>query len=347
MNRNDFLEILEHRIPEDNSMLGELSELINIFPYFQSAHMLLLKGLTRNEDVRFSNQLRNSAVFIADREVLYNYLREPVKEISVATQAEPALATQKETDISDNQQPAVVREASVEIPALQDLTEPEYAEPVQTGNIMPVNQESAEAVNISIEQEIATEQTVIESARNSEEIIAGLEKDVPASEDETVEEDTEDEALPDIIAQEDDREEVNDSIEMSVTGDVDDELLELEPENYSDTYNINVPLRDNDARFTEIKDAGILSQADLIDRFIIANPRIEPIRDKKDIPTEDRSAPLYDESGFVTETLAKIYVSQGYYSRAIDIFERLTLKFPEKSSYFAAQIEKVKEYLKK
>jgi hypothetical protein len=51
--------------------------------------------------------------------------------------------------------------------------------------------------------------------------------------------------------------------------------------------------------------------------------------------------------GLVTETLAKIYFNQGYYSKAIDIYEKLSLKFPEKNSYFASQIEKVKEHIKK
>ena len=89
-------------------------------------------------------------------------------------------------------------------------------------------------------------------------------------------------------------------------------------------------------------------QSELIDKFINANPRIEPQKDKLYLPNEDISKPFTEESGgLVTETLAKIYVNQGYYSKAIDIYEKLSLKFPEKSSYFAFQIEKVKENIKK
>ena len=89
-------------------------------------------------------------------------------------------------------------------------------------------------------------------------------------------------------------------------------------------------------------------QSELIDKFIIANPRIEPIRDKTSLTSIDKSKPFIEEEGsFVTETLAKIYVNQGYYSKAIDIYEKLSLKFPEKSSYFATQIEKINERLKK
>jgi len=88
-------------------------------------------------------------------------------------------------------------------------------------------------------------------------------------------------------------------------------------------------------------------QADLIDKFIELNPRIEPVKDIPDYPLEDLSKPYVEEKGgFISETLARIYLNQGYYSRAMDIYERLCLTFPEKSSYFAAQIEKIKEQIK-
>ncbi len=91
-----------------------------------------------------------------------------------------------------------------------------------------------------------------------------------------------------------------------------------------------------------------LLQSELIDKFILANPRIEPVRDPSKQPVEDLSKIRTEkEGGFVTETLAKIYINQGYYSKAIDIYDELSLKFPEKSSYFASQIELVKVYLKK
>lgn len=55
--------------------------------------------------------------------------------------------------------------------------------------------------------------------------------------------------------------------------------------------------------------------------------------------TEDRAAE--DLADICTETLAQIYAEQGYPAQAKQIYSRLSLRFPEKSSYFASLIEKL------
>ena len=67
MNRNDFIHLIGEAGPVNRQVIGDLYELIDIFPYFQTAHLLLLKGLQNNADVKFEKQLQSSAIHIADR----------------------------------------------------------------------------------------------------------------------------------------------------------------------------------------------------------------------------------------------------------------------------------------
>jgi hypothetical protein len=47
----------------------------------------------------------------------------------------------------------------------------------------------------------------------------------------------------------------------------------------------------------------------------------------------------------VSETLAQIFALQGNINKAIQVYEQLSLSFPEKKSFFASQIRNLKRKL--
>jgi hypothetical protein len=304
MNRSDFLKMIESSGPADRQTISEVNELITIFPYFQSAYSLLLKGLQNTSDVKFENQLRISAIHIANREVLYYFLK---KETSLKAQSESLVTPVAEAEVSS----------------------------------------------------VDSQQTVIESGKNSTDLINEIEKISTVNEDEGKKADH-----SVLIAEDSFSDDSNAAILMidEESGDVGEKIIYMDPgfsvPEKADlleldlTNNISSAIQGEEIvsvdNVQSVKPSEKELQAVLIDKFIEANPRIEPSREKSDKPNIEISK-LYTEEtdGFVTETLARIYIGQGYYSKAIDIYEKLSLKFPEKSSYFASQIEKVKELIKK
>ena len=85
----------------------------------------------------------------------------------------------------------------------------------------------------------------------------------------------------------------------------------------------------------------VWSPSELIDYFLKTNPKIVP-NDKQYFEV-DLSEIQHDSQSAATETLADIYATQGHKDKAIEIYEQLILKNPEKHIYFAAQIERLKE----
>ncbi len=80
----------------------------------------------------------------------------------------------------------------------------------------------------------------------------------------------------------------------------------------------------------------------LIDKFIETNPKIPQIKKDAALPTQFYEPSHADNSSLMTETLARVYLEQKKYQKAIQAYEILILKYPEKSSFFADRILDIK-----
>lgn len=85
-----------------------------------------------------------------------------------------------------------------------------------------------------------------------------------------------------------------------------------------------------------------LSRQELIDRFIEESPKMSAPQ-KNALKSKPAFASHQEDDRLMTETLARVYSEQGLYGKAIKAYRILSLKYPEKSSYFADRINEIKD----
>ena len=85
----------------------------------------------------------------------------------------------------------------------------------------------------------------------------------------------------------------------------------------------------------------------MINSFIESNPTIKAEKNQFFSPTETAKTSLVENNELVTETLARVYLEQQHFEKAIEAYKKLSLKYPKKSSFFADQINLINDLKKK
>jgi hypothetical protein len=360
----------------------ELEQLVRQFPYFQPAYLLLSIASKQQDTATFQKYFKRTAVTVTNRKQLHALLhvQEPKsivnlpEEIQKATNLIESIDSKKEKDsiaLTSSEVIYEISEAAKQEERLK-LIEERLAE-IQNEKKSDLLKEKANDLEIElIEHEKIQNQPIKESPR-SEEFSQNTYELEQQNEKETLEKLTaaekEIKESPEYqLETEIEKSLVNAFVEKAVlkTHQANQKEEKLEDGSFaqwlqffgkitsSNTESIvsetSLSTTNTDSKsavpsVNEEKEKRAQKMA-LIDKIIEKNPsHIRLDQTKTKLYTAEKSAKesLLESEHLVTETLAKIYALQGNINKAIRAYEILSLKYPNKSAYFASLIKELKK----
>ncbi len=303
MKVSEFNHLLQH--PEemiDASQTRQLDDVLESYPYFQTARALQLKGLRNLNSFKYNNALKVTAAYTADRDILFDFITSeeflqnsiadtisgktpPLLEkeiISEEVEPNPEAETEMIEDSEDHPLPQSVRDADQILdPALFKSKDPEVDKELARARKAEKSLELGEPLPFTKKEKHSfgewLQLTSVKSVKRSK---GSSEADKPIEE-------------------------------------------------------ISFPLEEDSSK---------QKRFELIDKFIEQDPKLEPTSDASQV--DIKASVKMNKEELMTETLAKVYLEQKKYKKALQAYKILSLKYPEKSSFFADRIKAVKQLQK-
>ena len=275
MNVTDYTYLINKPDAINEKQTEALENVLDDFPYFQSARALRLKGLYNQNSFKYNFALKVTAAHTTDRTVLFEFIT-----------SDTFVAIQKGLYDKKIQELHEINVVDIEI------IKPEI---------------KLEQKSNTLEQSIinSIEVSQIDSEINLETIVENLEIGKPL--DFSINE----------------KHSFQEWLQISRIQPIN---REKEVVDHSKTVELDDLKR---------------KKNELIDKFIETSPKISPIK-QGTVTTANIETNKDDNSYLMTETLARVYLEQKKYQRAIQAYEILILKYPEKSSFFADRISDIK-----
>jgi hypothetical protein len=302
MNRNEFLDRASDYSKLNVSDIVGLKDVLARYPYFQSARTMLVRALKCADDISFQEELKDAALHAGDRKLLWKIVEGQIVKAQ-SPNSEPII----ESPIENPSPPTVLHVAELEAQVASNPAEPTFIEEeTSIGNLELLD----------TEHEILENTPEPESFGQIDELPINLE---PVS---ALDSFSNSSIEPEKLS-------FSDWLKRSRTGAISNKAeasLSESKQEKEEEIDVSLPAK-------TVEDS-------LINKFIETEPRIsQPTKASFFSPVDMARRSVEDRDDVVSETLAKIYAAQGDHQRAIRIYIKLSLLYPEKNSYFAALIE--------
>ena len=309
MNTKTYIHLLRNPQQISKEDMSMLASIIEKYPYFQSARALQLKGLKNENSYLYNDALKVTAAHTTDRDILFDY---------------------------------ITSESFAQNEISQSILEHDSA----FNDIEVVSEDVSELVSIEIDKQIKSEiqkaeavldPNLFERKVSSVSDLVELEQARPPNP-------TEESKLEDVL-------QINEPLQFTKndTHSFSEwlQLTKYEPIERSDKIaptqqkSLKTDQSEKDRRYN------------LIEKFIQNKPKlatkgISTDSDKKEAQNKNLATPfIQSPEALMTETLAKVYLQQKNYAKAIQAYKILILKYPEKSGSFADQIRAIKKLINK
>jgi chemotaxis protein histidine kinase CheA len=320
VDRHRFNKLLENPSLIENEDIRELNEYRKKYPFFQGLYVIVAKALVERNHPKAEAFIKKAAIYSAHR----GYLKHIIEDEGFFEEQE---------EIEDQ-----------EIKEVKDSIERTSQDTL------------ASSSDQSKESEVQKESTVVPEVQSEEkkENQPNVEKVEPEQSKTIIEQKTEETASSEVDATLDEIQASKARIEAMLRGETlpveEEETTERSPVQTSSTSDEAKPIthqqNEPPAEVATVTDPKQQKQIELIEKFIAEDPRID-VKKKASHEADQHQEDLASKSlksakDFETETIAKLMLQQGKVKKGLAIYEKLRLKFPEKSAYFADQIESVK-----
>ncbi len=313
MNQTDFTYMLQRPQTVTKEQTEDLKSIVNEFPYFQSARAMYLKGLKNMESFKYNQVLKTTAAHTTDRSILFDFITsENFKQDEISQFIQQNTSHLEDLDV--HFEDITTYKSNILDPLLEQHLED--AKGTLDPSLFQPKIEKGQVANFEFE---TTEET--------------KEKEVPEKEIAKIKDSSPIEVLNLGKPLQFEKSETHSFSEwLSLTSlkpiDRDNEKNDVDDEIKADNQQ-NETLTRNE-------------KFELIEQFISKSPKLPPVKrgtSNHNIAKEQMIQP----EALMTETLARIYVEQKNYKKAIQSYKILSLKYPEKSGFFADQIKAVKQ----